>query len=107
LQYAAEEADRLVRHDIEPEHLLLGVLREEHSFGVAILHKHALHLAHAREEVGKQLPERTTTTGGPSPTAVLAGRFVANVDVGGRIEAIKQVVRQLPDGHSDSPAAQD
>jgi ATP-dependent Clp protease ATP-binding subunit ClpC len=37
LQYAAEEADRLMHRYIGTEHLLLGVLREENSMGAELL----------------------------------------------------------------------
>jgi ATP-dependent Clp protease ATP-binding subunit ClpC len=51
LQGAAEEADRLLHHHIGPEHLLLGVLREEESFAAAILKKNGFTLAGLRDQV--------------------------------------------------------
>jgi ketosteroid isomerase-like protein len=51
LQYAAEEADRLGDSDIAPEHLLLGVLREDTSLAASSLKRQGLHLGDARTTV--------------------------------------------------------
>ena len=51
LQAAADEADRLAQHDIEPEHLLLGLLREERCVAAAILNGRGLRLAPVREDI--------------------------------------------------------
>src|SRR5947209_1928811 len=40
LQYAGAEADRLRHDDIDAEHLLLGILREEGSVAASILMEH-------------------------------------------------------------------
>lgn len=51
LQYAADEADRLGHPDIAPEHLLLGVLREDASLAASSLKRQGLHLTGARAAV--------------------------------------------------------
>lgn len=55
LQYAAEEADRLLHAYIGTEHLLLGLLREEASMAATLLAIHGLYLVHARVEVVRLL----------------------------------------------------
>jgi ATP-dependent Clp protease ATP-binding subunit ClpC len=51
LQFAAEEADRLMHNDIGAEHLLLGLLREEGSVAASILMAHAMTVAGVRQRV--------------------------------------------------------
>ena len=53
LNYAAEEADRLEHRHIGPEHLVLGMLREEKSGAAEILMNRGLRLDAAREAVAK------------------------------------------------------
>jgi len=48
LQFAAEEADRLLHDRIGPEHMILGLLREEHSVAAAILTAHGMNVDHVR-----------------------------------------------------------
>ncbi len=51
LQYAAQEAERLLHRSIGTEHLLLGLFREERGLAASILHGHGLRLAHVRDQV--------------------------------------------------------
>jgi ATP-dependent Clp protease ATP-binding subunit ClpC len=51
LQFAAEQADRLAHPYIGPEHLLLGLLREDGSMAASILHGHGLKLTEVRSAV--------------------------------------------------------
>jgi len=53
LAYAAEEAERLSHTSIGTEHLLLGLLREEHCLAADLLHERGLSLAQVREEVAR------------------------------------------------------
>ena len=46
LQFAAEEADRLLHNYIGTEHLLLGILREERSVAATILMEKGMRLHH-------------------------------------------------------------
>jgi ATP-dependent Clp protease ATP-binding subunit ClpA len=49
LQYAAQEADRLLHRPIGPEHLLLGLLCHEQGLAWEILREHGLSLTSIRE----------------------------------------------------------
>ena len=51
LQYAAQEAERLLHRSIGTEHLLLGLFREERGLAASILHDHGLRLAQVRDQV--------------------------------------------------------
>lgn len=54
LQFAAQEADRLLHRDIGTEHLLLGLLREERSVAATILVDRGLRLESLREQIANQ-----------------------------------------------------
>jgi len=58
LNYAAEEAERLNHKHIGTEHLLLGILREEKSFGAELLQERGLRLSTLREEVARSTAEK-------------------------------------------------
>ena len=62
LQFAAEEADRLLHNYIGTEHLLLGILREERSVAASILTEKGMRLAAVREDIVQLLNEKTTLT---------------------------------------------
>src|SRR5258706_1664941 len=62
LQFAAEEADRLLHNYIGTEHLLLGILREERSVAASILMEKGMRLAAVREDIVQLLKEKTTLT---------------------------------------------
>ena len=62
LQFAAEEADRLLHNYIGTEHLLLGILREERSVAASILMEKGMRLNSVREDVVALLNEKTTIT---------------------------------------------
>ncbi len=51
LRLAAEESDQFSSKEIRTEHLLLGLLREEHCFAAELLNGHGLLLASTREEL--------------------------------------------------------
>jgi ATP-dependent Clp protease ATP-binding subunit ClpC len=57
LGYAAEEAEHLSHKYIGTEHLLLGLMREENSFGAQILNKHGVRLSAVREELARTIEE--------------------------------------------------
>src|SRR5690242_18475896 len=57
LQYAAEEADRLLHTYIGTEHLLLGIVREEHSEAGKLLRRHGLTIESVREAIVQELNE--------------------------------------------------
>ncbi len=62
LNYAAEEAERLNHKHIGTEHLLLGILREEKSFGAELLQERGLRLSTLREEVARSTSEKVPVT---------------------------------------------
>jgi ATP-dependent Clp protease ATP-binding subunit ClpC len=53
LEGAAEEADRLLHNHIGPEHLLLGLLRDEASLAGSILRENGFELAALRDKVSE------------------------------------------------------
>ena len=57
LQYAVEEAGRLLHNYIGTEHLLLGILREERSVAASILMDKGMRLNTAREDIVQLLNE--------------------------------------------------
>jgi ATP-dependent Clp protease ATP-binding subunit ClpC len=56
LQFAAAEADLLRHAHIGSEHLLLGVLREDHCGAAAVLGQHGVRLSEVRDKVAKLPP---------------------------------------------------
>ena len=54
LAYAGEEAERLAHKYIGPEHLLLGLLREEKCFAAQVLMERGVQLNRVREELARQ-----------------------------------------------------
>jgi thioredoxin-dependent peroxiredoxin len=60
LQFAAEEADRLTHNDIGPEHLLLGILREEKSVAASILMAKGMRMNTIRDDIVQLRREQTT-----------------------------------------------
>ena len=71
LQFAAEEADRLLHTYIGTEHLLLGILREERSVAASILYEKGMRLASVREDIVQLLNEKTAPVR-PKETPLLA-----------------------------------
>jgi ATP-dependent Clp protease ATP-binding subunit ClpC len=71
LQFAAEEADRLLHTYIGTEHLLLGILREERSAAASILYEKGMRLASVREDIVQLLNEKTAPAR-PKETPLLA-----------------------------------
>ena len=57
LWYSGEEADSLSHRDIKPEHLLLGLLREEGSLGAKILRENGVEYAAVRRELEGEAKE--------------------------------------------------
>ncbi len=54
LRFAGEEGQSLQSRHIGPEHLLLGIIREERSIAAEILYQYGLRLKDMREEVAQQ-----------------------------------------------------
>ena len=62
LQFAAEEADRLLHNYIGTEHLLLGILREERSIASMVLSEKGMRLNTVREDIVQLLNEKTAVS---------------------------------------------
>jgi uncharacterized protein (TIGR03435 family) len=71
LQYAAEEADRLLHNYIGPEHLLLGLLREERSVAAEVLAARGMRIEAVRAAIVELLSrgEQPEPPGPPSTPA--------------------------------------
>jgi len=54
LAFAGEESQRLQNRHIGPEHLFLGLVREERSVAAEILYQYGLRLQDVRDEIGRQ-----------------------------------------------------
>jgi len=63
LQFAAMEADRLLHNYIGPEHLLLGLLREENTIAGELLNAHGLQLDDVRQQIVILVSERSSPIG--------------------------------------------
>jgi len=69
LQYAAEEADRLLHNYVGTEHLLLGLLREERSVAAEVLAARGLRIEAVREAIVELLSRgEQPEPPGPPPT---------------------------------------
>jgi uncharacterized protein (TIGR03435 family) len=69
LQYAAEEADRLLHNYVGTEHLLLGLLREERSVAAEVLAARGLRIEAIREAIVELLSRgEQPEPPGPPPT---------------------------------------
>jgi uncharacterized protein (TIGR03435 family) len=69
LQYAADEADRLLHNSIGTEHLLLGLLREEGSVAAQVLAARGLTIEAVREAIVELLSRgELSEPPGPPPT---------------------------------------
>ena len=98
LEHAKEEADRLLHNYIGTEHLLLGLLRDEHSVAGSTLAARGLRLEDARELVLTLLGE------GPQHAQEEGvGYSAERADASSRIDAIRALVRQLAEAAPDSP----
>ena len=51
LHLAREEADRLLHYNIDTEHLLLGILREDRSVAASVLTSHGMRINEVRDEI--------------------------------------------------------
>jgi len=96
LQFTAEEADRLGHSYIGTEHLLIALLREEHSVAASILTTLGLRLDEVRRTTAELLAEASTVPVSPPHVAVSE-----------QIEQIKLLVQQLSGTPSGSSQAQE
>jgi uncharacterized protein (TIGR03435 family) len=71
LHYTEQEAERLLHPHVGPEHLLLGLFREERGLAAIILTKYGLRLNTVREEIVQMLSGSTALLAGLPFRAVL------------------------------------
>jgi ATP-dependent Clp protease ATP-binding subunit ClpC len=96
LQYAAEEADRLLHSYIGTEHLLLGLLRQDGTVAASILRTHGLGLDGVRVAIVNLLRE--------SPAMPEQDPLLESFD---RITAIRRLVQDLERLAPDSEKARE
>ena len=84
LQDAAEESDRLLHRYIGPEHLLLGLLRQEDSIAGSILYARGLRLDDARARV-VQWTEKNFAPGSAGFVSMQAEQLHTLIDVIGQL----------------------
>ena len=86
LEHAAEEADKLSDKHIGPEHLLLGLLREEKCFAAEILMERGLRLATVREELRRQAHrdpvQSQTPPAAPAYPSIFSGDLTSSAQQG-------------------------
>ena len=97
LIFAAEEADRLLHHSIEPEHLLLGLLRENDPVAVASLIAYGISLDGVLASPSSRSSPRTDN-------ATTDTQLVESVKplAAAHVERIMQLVRDLAQRESGS-----
>jgi hypothetical protein len=71
LDYSAEEADKLKHEHIGPEHLLLGLLREEKSLAANLLQECGLSIARVREDIADRGVDSSASPGKALQTKLL------------------------------------
>ena len=96
LNFAAEEAERLGHKHVGTEHLLLGILREEKSFGAEILQERGLRLSTLREELARSAGEKVPVNR-PKETSLLAefSRDLTQAAVEGQLDPLVGREREL------------
>ena len=95
LNFAAEEADRLLQHTVEPEHLLLALLRENDPVAAPSLIAYGIGLDDTREYIVSRPRNRIETAGTELVESV-------NPLAAAHIERIAQLVRDLAQTDSNS-----
>ena len=71
LAYSAEEADKLKQGHIGPEHMLLGLLREEKSLAANLLQERGLSIARVREDLAARGAVSSVSLGDALQTTLL------------------------------------
>jgi ATP-dependent Clp protease ATP-binding subunit ClpC len=99
LSFAAEEADRLVHHSIEPEHLLLGLLHENDPVAAASLIAYGISLDGTRELMVSRWHTDHATT---DTQLIESAKSLATAHV----ERIMQFAQDLAQTESGSPEGQ-
>ncbi|MGA9671773.1 MAG: Clp protease N-terminal domain-containing protein [Terracidiphilus sp.] len=88
LAYAAEEAERLGNKEIGPEHLLLGLLREEKGLAARLLAERGLQLDRVRSEL-TEAPHKPAEQGTPGPAPLSTfSRDLTQAALDGELEPV-------------------
>jgi ATP-dependent Clp protease ATP-binding subunit ClpC len=102
LKYGAEEADRLKQRNIAPEHLLLGILREESAPVAAILRDFGFSFDRVRDEAIRRAAERiapkpveSLPTTGPFRDLIQAAASDESGPLVGREREVERIIRIL------------
>jgi ATP-dependent Clp protease ATP-binding subunit ClpC len=89
LAYAAEEAERMGNKHIGPEHLLLGLLREDKCFAAELLHERGVNLDKVREELtGTPHVHETRIPAEPSAPSAEFSRNLTQAAIDGELDAV-------------------
>ena len=99
LHFAAEEADRLLHQTVEPEHLLLALLRENDSVAAASLVAYGIGLDDTREYIVVRSPNRSA----PGNAELIAS---VSPLAAAHVERIMQLVRELAQTDANTPEGQ-
>ena len=91
LNFAAEEADRLLHHSIEPHHLLLALMRDPNSFAATSLTRYGLTLEGLREFIVTQPATGPSSEHADRQSENAAARALASI----HIQRIMKLVRDL------------
>jgi ATP-dependent Clp protease ATP-binding subunit ClpC len=94
LQFTAEEADRLKHSYIGPEHMLLGLLREEQSIAASILRAHHLTPSNVRGAIERFLAGPEPATENETLPAAIS-RVKRLVEALGQSEATERILHEL------------
>lgn len=101
LNFAAEEADRLLQRDIECEHLLLGLLREKDSFAATTLTGCGMSVDAVRASIATQAATAlpiSREAAGRSPAFDASARSLAST----HIQRITDLIRDLAKAERNS-----
>ena len=99
LSNAADESDRLNHPDIDTEHLLLGLLRTEHTVAADVLTDLGIDLEIVRQELRDSKPGTTAGRGTVGPVEEMRrlaadARSLANVIIR-KAERIEEICNQI------------
>lgn len=104
LNFAAEEADRLLHYAIEPHHLLLALMREPDSFAATSLTQYGLTLNGVREYIVKHpATERPPSENVNAQSEHAGARALISI----HIQEIMELVRDLEQAAPNTTAARD
>lgn len=87
LEYALEEATNMGEKYIQPEHILLGLIREKNGKACHILHKYGLELTSLREEI-KSIKDDSQKSKSQTPTVDLYCEDITRLAMENKIDPV-------------------